>query len=36
MAFKGAEIASPLRQIIEVLQQVMCAHDAKKLAIFCA
>ena len=23
----------PLRQIIEVLQQVMCAHDAEKLAI---
>jgi len=23
----------PLRQIIDVLQQVMCAHDAEKLAI---
>jgi hypothetical protein len=23
----------PLRQIIEVLQQVMCTHDAEKLAI---
>jgi hypothetical protein len=23
----------PLRQIIEVLQQVMCKHDAEKLAI---
>jgi len=23
----------PLRQIIEVLQQAMCAHDAEKLAI---
>jgi hypothetical protein len=23
----------PLRQIIEVLQQVMCPHDAEKLAI---
>ena len=23
----------PLRQIIEVLQQVMCRHDAEKLAI---
>jgi hypothetical protein len=23
----------PLHQIIEVLQQVMCAHDAEKLAI---
>jgi hypothetical protein len=23
----------PLRQIIEVLQRVMCTHDAKKLAI---
>jgi hypothetical protein len=28
------EAAEPLlRQIIEVLQQVMCAHDAEKLAI---
>jgi hypothetical protein len=28
------EVAEPpLRQIIEVLQQVMCAHDAEKLAI---
>jgi hypothetical protein len=26
----------PLRQIIEVLQQVMCTHDAEKLAISCA
>ena len=24
----------PLRHIIEVLQQVMCTHDAEKLAIF--
>jgi hypothetical protein len=24
---------APLRQIIDVLQQVMCAHDAEKLAI---
>jgi hypothetical protein len=24
---------SPLHQIIEVLQQVMCTHDAEKLAI---
>ena len=24
----------PLRQIFEVLQQVMCTHDAEKLAIF--
>jgi hypothetical protein len=23
----------PLRQIIDVLQQVMCTHDAEKLAI---
>jgi hypothetical protein len=23
----------PLRQLIEVLQQVMCTHDAEKLAI---
>jgi hypothetical protein len=23
----------PLRQIIDVLEQVMCAHDAEKLAI---
>jgi hypothetical protein len=23
----------PLRQIVEVLQQVMCTHDAEKLAI---
>jgi len=23
----------PLRQIIEVLEQVMCTHDAEKLAI---
>ena len=23
----------PLRQIIELLQQVMCTHDAEKLAI---
>jgi hypothetical protein len=23
----------PLRQIIEALQQVMCTHDAEKLAI---
>jgi hypothetical protein len=31
----GAESAAepPLRQIIEVLQQVMCTHDAEKLAI---
>ncbi|MGA9078902.1 MAG: hypothetical protein WB581_01510, partial [Halobacteriota archaeon] len=28
---EGAE--PPLRQIIEVLQQVMCTHDAEKLAI---
>ena len=29
-----AEMAEPpLRQIIEVLQQVMCTHDAEKLAI---
>jgi hypothetical protein len=26
----------PLRQIIEVLQQVMCTHDAEKLALFAA
>jgi hypothetical protein len=26
-------LRSPLRQIIEVLQQVMCKHDAEKLAI---
>ena len=25
--------APPLRQIIDVLQQVMCTHDAEKLAI---
>ena len=25
--------APPLRQIVDVLQQVMCAHDAEKLAI---
>jgi hypothetical protein len=25
--------APPIRQIIEVLQQVMCTHDAEKLAI---
>jgi hypothetical protein len=30
-AEKAAE--PPLRQIIEVLQQVMCTHDAEKLAI---
>jgi hypothetical protein len=30
----GKEAAEPpLRQIIEVLQQVMCTHDAEKLAI---
>jgi len=30
----AAEAAEPsLRQIIDVLQQVMCAHDAEKLAI---
>jgi hypothetical protein len=29
-----AEMAEPpLRQIIDVLQQVMCTHDAEKLAI---
>jgi hypothetical protein len=28
---RGAE--PPRRQIIEVLQQVMCTHDAEKLAI---
>jgi hypothetical protein len=27
------EAQPPLRQIIEVLQQVMCTHDAEKLAI---
>ena len=27
------EAEPPLRQIIDVLQQVMCAHDAEKLAI---
>jgi len=26
-------VEPPLRQIIDVLQQVMCAHDAEKLAI---
>jgi hypothetical protein len=26
-------VEPPLRQIIEVLQQVMCTHDAEKLAI---
>ena len=26
-------VEPPLRKIIEVLQQVMCAHDAEKLAI---
>jgi len=26
-------VQPPLRQIIEVLQQVMCTHDAEKLAI---
>jgi hypothetical protein len=26
-------VEPPLRQIIEVLQQVMCSHDAEKLAI---
>jgi hypothetical protein len=26
-------IVPPLRQIIEVLQQVMCTHDAEKLAM---
>jgi len=32
---RNAEEAAepPLRQIIEVLQQVMCTHDAEKLAI---
>jgi hypothetical protein len=32
---RDAESAAepPLRQIIDVLQQVMCAHDAEKLAI---
>jgi len=30
-AEEAAEL--PLRQIIQVLQQVMCAHDAEKLAI---
>jgi len=31
---RDAEKAEPpLRQIIDVLQQVMCAHDAEKLAI---
>jgi hypothetical protein len=32
---RDAESAAqpPLRQIIEVLQQVMCTHDAEKLAI---
>jgi hypothetical protein len=30
-AEKAAE--PPLRQILDVLQQVMCAHDAEKLAI---
>jgi hypothetical protein len=32
---RNAEEATepPLRQIIDVLQQVMCAHDAEKLAI---
>jgi hypothetical protein len=31
---KLAEVAEPpLRQIIDVLQQVMCKHDAEKLAI---
>jgi hypothetical protein len=29
--FSAAE--PPFRQIIEVLQQVMCKHDAEKLAI---
>ncbi len=31
----GAEEAAepPLRQIVEVLQQVMCTHDAEKVAI---
>jgi hypothetical protein len=26
-------VEPPLRKIIEVLQQVMCTHDAEKLAI---
>jgi hypothetical protein len=31
---RDAERAEPpLRQIIDVLQQVMCTHDAEKLAI---
>jgi hypothetical protein len=35
---RGAECRAeralpPLRRIIDVLQQVMCAHDAEKLAI---
>jgi hypothetical protein len=29
----GQAAEPPLRQIIEVLQQVMCKHDAEKLAI---
>jgi hypothetical protein len=29
----GEAAEPPLRQIIEVLKQVMCAHDAEKLAI---
>ena len=32
--FDAKEAAEPpLRQIIEVLEQVMCTHDAEKLAI---
>jgi len=27
-------VKPPLRQIIDVLQQVLCTHDAEKLAIY--